>query len=134
MSLTAASPTVIVQDVGQAKEFYATHFNARVAFDCGWYISLEFGPNGPAVQFMQPQSEGQKQYQGGLTLNLCLEDTTRVDAMHARLARRRTAHGHAPGGPTPGETGASPPLDPYGVTLYIYADTEPDEEFRQYFK
>lgn len=58
MTVTGISPTVFVRDVDRAKDFYATHFNARVAFDCGWYISLEFDQNGPAFRFMQPRSPG----------------------------------------------------------------------------
>ena len=133
MRPTGISPTIIVRDVEKAKAFYTTHFNARVAFDCGWYISLEFGDSGPAIQYMQPQSPEQREFEGGLTCNLRFESTDLVDAMHDRLANAGLPILMPLEDHPWGDRGFST-LDPYGVGLYVYADTKPSEEFKQYFK
>ncbi len=41
-------------DVDACREFYTRHFSARAIFDCGWYVNLRIGENGPSIQFMQP--------------------------------------------------------------------------------
>ena len=133
MKPTGISPTIVVRDVEQAKDFYKTHFNARVAFDCGWYVSLEFGDNGPTIQFMHPQSPEQPEFGTGLTCNIRFENTGLVDAVHERLAKAGLPILMPLEDHPWGDRGFST-LDPYGVGLYIYADIEPSEEFRQYFK
>lgn len=133
MTPNTISPTIIVKDTEQAKEFYATHFNAGVAFDCGWYVSLEFGKGGPAIQFMQPQSPEQPEYQGGLTYNLQLDSIDQVDAMHAKLSEAGLPMVMPLEDHPWGDRGFCT-LDPYGVGLYVYVETEPSEEFKQYYK
>ena len=130
---TGVSPTIIVGDTDKAKAFYTAHLNARVAFDCGWYVSLELGDGGPTLQFMQPQSPEQSEYQGGLTYNIRFKDVGLVDAMHDRLAKAGLPVVIPLEDHPWGDRGFAT-LDPYGVTLYVYADIEPSEEFRQYYK
>lgn len=133
MRITTVSPAVLVPDVDRARDFYTTHFGGRVTFDCGWYVNMELGPDGPPIQFMQPQSPNQKEYRSGLTLNLRLENVAAVDAMHGRLTDAGLPMVMELKNHPWGDRGFCT-LDPYGVALYVYADTEPSEEFRQYFK
>lgn len=132
MNPTTISPAIIVKDTAPARDFYTTHFKANITFDCGWYVNIEFGKGGPTLQFMQPQSPDHKEYVSGLTYNLRLESTDQVDAMHDQL----TGAGLPVIMPLEnhqwGDRGFAT-LDPYGVGLYIYADTEPDESFKQFF-
>jgi uncharacterized glyoxalase superfamily protein PhnB len=126
------SPTIVVEDLDPARTFYTTHLNGRLIFDCGWYIGLQFGEDGPTLHFMQPQSPDHQLYQGGLTYNLKLEDTAKVDAAHqeavgAGLPMIMPLEDHPWG-----DRGFCT-LDPYGVALYVYVETEPSEEFKQYY-
>ncbi|MCJ2166228.1 MULTISPECIES: VOC family protein [unclassified Pseudodesulfovibrio] len=126
------SPCIIVKDLDPARSFYPTHLDGRLFFDCGWYINFELGKGGPTLQFMQPQSPEHAEYQGGLIYNLRLETPTLVNETFERL--------NAAGLPIImpledhpwGDRGFCT-LDPYGVSLYVYADIEPSEEFRQYY-
>ncbi|BCS88229.1 VOC family protein [Pseudodesulfovibrio sediminis] len=132
MQPTSLSPTIIVKNVEKAKAFYAEHFGATTTFDCGWYVNLELGAGGPTLQFMQPQSPNQPEYQGGLTYNIRLESTERVDSEHNRMNEAGLPIVMPLEDHPWGDRGFCT-LDPYGVALYIYADTEPSEEFRQYY-
>lgn len=127
------SPAIIVEDTDKAKTFYATHFDAQVTFDCGWYVNLELGDGGPTIQFMQPRSPEQRKFDGGLTYNIRFEDTVQVDAVHDRLAGAGLSMVMPLEDHPWGDRGFTT-LDPYGVTLYVYATIEPNEEFKQYFK
>lgn len=127
------SPAIIVADTEPARHFYATHFNARITFDCGWYLNMELGKGGPSLQFMEPQSKTQPLYEGGLTYNIRLETTEEVDAAFAALdAKELTMVMPLEDHPW-GDRGFCT-LDPYGVGLYVYADIEPSDEFKQYHK
>jgi hypothetical protein len=42
-------------DVDARCEFYQRYFSAKAVFNCGWYINLCIGGDGPTIQFMQPQ-------------------------------------------------------------------------------
>jgi len=133
MRPSTISPTIIVSDTEEAKAFYTTHFDAKITFDCGWYVNIEFGEDGPTLQFMQPQSPDHKEYQGGLTYNICLSSTDLVDAAHTDLSEAGLPIIMPLEDHPWGDRGFCT-LDPYGVALYIYADTEPTEEFKQYYK
>jgi len=117
-------------EVEACRAFYIRYFSVKVTFDCGWYVNLQFGEGGPAMQFMQPQ-EGMAAFGGaGVTLNFKVED---VDAEYARL----TAAGLQPAMPLEdhpwGDRGFSV-IDPIGNAVYLYSDREPSEEFRHYYK
>lgn len=133
MNPSDISPCIIVQDAEPARLFYTTHFDARITFDCGWYVNVEFGEGGPTLQFMEPQSPDQAAFSGGLTYNLKLESPDRVDVMHEQM----TASGLPIVMPLEdhpwGDRGFCT-LDPYGVGIYVYTDTEPSEEFKQYIR
>jgi len=126
------SPTIIVKDLAPARSFYTTRLNGRIIFDCGWYIGIEFGENGPALHFMLPQSPDQQVYAGGLTYNLSLEDAPHVDEAHRRAVEAGLPMVMPLEDHPWGDRGFCT-LDPYGVALYVYVDIEPSEEFRQYY-
>lgn len=126
------SPTVTVDDLGPAREFYTTLLEGRLVFDCGWYIGLEFGDCGPTMHFMQRRSPDQPVYQSGLTCNLRLENAAKVEEAHQRVTEADLPLLMPLEDHPWGDRGFCT-LDPYGVALYVYVDIEPSEEFRQYY-
>lgn len=117
-------------EVADCRDFYQRYFAAKTEFDCGWYVNVRIGGDGPALQFMEPQ-QGQPVFGGtGVMLNFKVED---VDAEHARLTRAglRTI---MPLADHPwGDRGFSV-ADPIGNGVYIYADREPSKEFKHYYR
>ncbi len=117
-------------DVEACRDFYSRYFAAKTVFDCGWYINIKIGEDGPSIQFMQPQ-EGMVVFNGtGVMLNFKVDD---VDTEYRRL----TEAGLQPAMPLAdhpwGDRGFSI-IDPIGNAVYIYSDREPTDEFRQYYK
>lgn len=37
------SPTISVENPVDSCDFYIKHFDAKVKFDCGWYITIAMG-------------------------------------------------------------------------------------------
>lgn len=128
MRPTTASPCITTNHVAAARDFYRRFFDARLTFDCGWYISLEFG-EGLSLQFMERQGDQALCNTEGLTYNFCVTD---VDAEYTRI----TTDGLTPALPIEdhpwGDRGFAV-KDPCGVTLYIYSNREPTPEFKQFF-
>lgn len=120
-----ASPAIATPHVDAARAFYTRHFDAHLVFDCGWFISLEFGDR-LSLQFMQPQPGQPACNPEGLTYNFRVED---VDAEYARLSQSGLSPHAAPEDHPWGDRGFSL-SDPSGVLLYIYSDRAPAEEFR----
>lgn len=125
------SPTVTVDDLGPAREFYTTLLDGRITFDCGWYMEIKFN-DGPTLHFMQPQSPDQPVYRTGLTYNVKLSGREEVQAAHDRLTEAGLPLIMPLEDHPWGDRGFCT-LDPYGVALYIYVDIEPSEEFKQYY-
>ncbi len=73
MQPTTASPAITTPHVAASRAFYIKHFGARLVFDCGWFISLEFAP-GLSLQFMEPQPEQPACNPTGLTYNFRVAD------------------------------------------------------------
>ena len=69
-------------DVDSCREFYTKYFAAKIIFDCGWYVNLSFGEDGPTIQFMQPQEDMPTYSGAGITLNFKVEN---VDTEHNQL-------------------------------------------------
>lgn len=130
---TTISPCINVGDTQPARDFYPRHFGARITFDCGWYVNFEFGQDGPTLQFMQPQSPGMQEFAGGLTYNIRLETIDQVDAKHAEFVELGITIVMPLEDHPWGDRGFCA-LDPYGVALYVYADIEMSEEYRQYIR
>lgn len=128
MQVLAHSTCFCTTELAACKHFYQTCFAARVIFDCGWYITLEFGNNG-AISFIQPQ-EGMAAFSGaGVMLNFKVED---VDAEYARL-QKAGLESQMPLEDHPwGDRGFSV-IDPIVTDVYIYSDREPADAFKPCF-
>lgn len=131
MIANSLSPCIVTAKVAESRDFYVKHFKANVTFDCGWYINMQIGEKTSELQFMAPREPGPPACNpAGLTYNFSVDN---VDAEYDRL----TAAGLTPVIPLEdhpwGDRGFAI-LDPNGVTLYIYSDCEPSDEFKQYYK
>ncbi len=127
-SLSAAFTT---DKVEESRDFYIRYFNAKVTFDCGWYVNLEFGSYASSIQFMAPQQPEHKLGSGdGLVYNFCVDD---VDQEYKKLTEAGLAVVMPLEDHSWGDRGFAV-QDPNGISLYIYSEREPDEEFKQYFK
>lgn len=130
MFINTLSPCITTERVEASRDFYQRHFGARVTFDCGWYVNLEFGHAAATLQFMAPQPGQSLCNPAGLTYNLAVAD---VDAEHAALR----AAGLVPVMPLEdhpwGDRGFAIE-DPNGIVLYLYSPREPAAEFKAYFR
>ncbi len=131
MKTTGLSAAFTTDEVELARDFYVKHMGAKVTFDCGWYVNLEFERPECTLQFMSPQQPHHKLSEpAGLIYNFCVDD---VDSEYERM----TAEGLEAVMPLDdhpwGDRGFAV-LDPLGITLYLYSEREPSEEFKQYYK
>ncbi len=131
MKMNHISPAFTTDKVAETRDFYVNLFDAKVTFDCGWYVNLEFGNPCATLQFMAPQEDHQQLADSaGLIYNFEVED---VDQVYDRL----TASGLEPIVPLDdhpwGDRGFCV-KDPNGISIYIYSLREPDEAFKPYFK
>lgn len=55
MIANTISPCITTDKVAESRDFYVKHFGAKVTFDCGWYVNLQFGKQSSQLQFMAPQ-------------------------------------------------------------------------------
>ncbi len=119
-------------EVDACREYYQRYFEAKVIFDCGWYVNLAIGGDGPTVQFMQPQDDvAMPRFSGrGVMLNFKVDD---VDAEHAKLVNAGLQTAMPLEDHPWGDRGFSV-IDPIGNSVYIYSDREPAAEFKQYHK
>jgi uncharacterized glyoxalase superfamily protein PhnB len=140
MHAKSVIPCINVPDAVAARDWYVRHFDATVTFDCGWYVALRLGPPGAAeLTFMAPPPGADEAVAAvpcppfggeGLTYNLEVEDP---DAEHDRLVAAGLEVIMALEDHPWGDRGFAV-ADPYGVTLYLYRPTEPDEAFRPFVK
>ncbi|NTW84326.1 MAG: glyoxalase [Chlorobiaceae bacterium] len=116
--------------VEETRDFFVRYFGAKVTFDCGWYVNLEFGNSASTLQFMAPkQPEHELSSSAGLMYNVLVDD---VDQEYLRLIEAGlTAVVPLEDHPW-GDRGFSV-QDPNGISLYIYSERPPAEEFRQYY-
>jgi len=127
-SLSAAFTTNMVEE---SKDFYVKYFDAKVIFDCGWYVNLEFGNKSSTLQFMSPQQpEHQLSSGAGLIYNFSVDD---VDKEHKKLTEAGLSVVVPLEDHPWGDRGFAI-QDPNDISLYIYSEREPSEEFKQYFK
>lgn len=130
MNIKELSTCFYTQYTDICYEFYTKYFAAHVLFNCGWYLNLKLGENGPSIQFMQPQGNMPTFGGAGVMLNFRVDD---VDAEHDRL-RDAGLKTILPLEDHPWGDRGFAVADPIGNTLYIYSDREPSEEFRQYYR
>ncbi|MDH5571150.1 MAG: VOC family protein [Gammaproteobacteria bacterium] len=130
MKTNELSTCFCINDVAACRDFYSQYFAAKAIFDCGWYVNLRIGKDGPAIQFMQPR-EGMPAFTGvGVMLNFKVDD---VDAEHTRLTKAGLQTAMPLEDHPWGDRGFSI-IDPVGNSIYIYSDREPADEFKQYYK
>ncbi|MBN2292381.1 MAG: VOC family protein [Pirellulales bacterium] len=131
MNIKNLSTAFTTDKVEEARDFYVKYLGAKVTFDCGWYVNLQFDQPMCTLQFMSPQKDHHKLSDpSGLMHNFCVKD---VDAEHERL----TAEGLTPVLPLedhPWGDRSFAIVDPLGIMLYLYSEREPSEEFKQYYK
>lgn len=128
MKALQLSTCFFTPEVDACREFYRKYFAARPIFDCGWYVTLRIGGDGPEISFMQPQ-EGMPAFGGaGVMLNFKVDD---VDREHARLVQEGLRIAMPLEDHPWGDRGFSV-IDPIGNSLYVYSDREPSDEFRRY--
>ena len=131
MIVNTLSACIATEKVEASRDFYVKHFGAKVIFDCGWYVNLEFGKRTSQLQFMAPREPGPPACSpAGLIYNFFVED---VDYEHDRLMGEGLTSIMPLEDHPWGDRGFGI-LDPNGATLYIYSEREPTEEFKQYFK
>ncbi|MCG8376507.1 MAG: VOC family protein [Chlorobiales bacterium] len=130
MKTSELSTCFCTNDIETCSEFYQQYFAAKVIFDCGWYVNLRIGEDGPSIQFMQPQNDMPVFSGKGITLNFRVDD---VDAEHTRLTEAGLGNAMPLEDHPWGDRGFSV-IDPIGNSVYIYSDREPSDEFRQYYK
>ena len=129
MKITDLSPCFCTHEVAACRDFYTRYFLAVAIFDCGWYVNLRIGVDGPTLQFMQPQ-EGMPVFAGtGVMLNFKVDD---VDAEHARLVEAGLKVAMPLEDHPWGDRGFSV-TDPIGNAVYLFSDREPADEFKQYY-
>ena len=127
-SLSAAFTT---DKVEESRDFYVKYFDAKVIFDCGWYVNLEIGNKTSTLQFMSPQQPEHKLCDSaGLMYNFLVDD---VDQEYEKLTNAGL-RAIVPLEDHPWGDRGFAIQDPNGISLYIHSEREPSEEFKQYFK
>jgi uncharacterized glyoxalase superfamily protein PhnB len=124
------STCFVTNEVDLCRQFYQRHFSAKAIFDCGWYVNLRIGGNGPSIQFMQPQKDMPIFSGAGVMLNFKVDD---VDSEHTRLMEAGLQVVMPLEDHPWGDRGFSV-IDPIGNSVYIYSDRVPSDEFKQYYK
>ncbi len=131
MNINSVSAAFTTDKVKESRDFYVRYFGAKVTFDCVWYVNLQFGNESSTLQFMSPQQPEQHLSNStGLMYNFSVND---VDAEHKRLSDAGLEI-IVPLEDHPWGDRGFATQDPNGISLYVYEDREPSEEFKQYYK
>ena len=131
MKVTNLSACIITDRIDESREFYIKNLNAKIIFDCGWYLNMEFGKDTSTLQFMLPQEPNQSTNDGkGLIYNFEVDD---VDVEYEKLIKLGNKVIMPLENHPWGDKGFSI-LDPNVISIYIYSLREPAEEFKHYFK
>ena len=130
MKINSVSAAFTTNNVEGSRDFYLKYLNAKVTFDCGWYVNLEFASPVSTLQFMSPQEPHHKlSKSAGLIYNFKIEG---VDEVHERFLNEGLEVVVPLEDHPWGDRGFGI-KDPNGITLYLYEDREPSDEFRQYY-
>ena len=131
MKIRSISAAFTTHKVTESRDFYVKYFDANVTFDCGWYVNLAFGNESTTLQFMSPQQpEHQLSSGAGLLFNFSVDD---VDEEYQKLTQAGLAVVVPLEDHPWGDRGFAI-QDPNGISLYIYSEREPTEEFKSYYK
>jgi uncharacterized glyoxalase superfamily protein PhnB len=131
MKANTLSVAFTTNKVEETRDFYIKYFDAKVTFDCGWYVNLQFGNKASTLQFISPQQTDQPLGRGaGLMYNFAVEDVTQEyeKLTEAGLSIIAPLEDH------PWDDRGFSIQDPNGISLYIFSEREPSEEFKQYLK
>lgn len=129
--IKSISPCICTARIEESRDFYVKYFKAKITFDCGWYVNLQFGDGSAELQFMAPQQPEQSICNGqGLTYNFLVDD---VDKEHDRLRNEGLESVMSLEDHPWGDRGFAI-QDPNGIILYIFSEIELSEEFKQYRK
>ena len=129
MIANTLSACIVTEKVEESRDFYIKHFGAKITFDCGWYVNLQIGKETSELQFMAPRKPGPPACNpAGLMYNF--SSTMWMQSITA--SQRRDSPPSCLSKITRGVIEGFAILDPNGVTLYIYSNREPSEEFKQY--
>lgn len=130
MKIQSLSAAFTTNKVAESRDFYVKYFDAKVTFDCGWYVNLSFGNESTTLQFMSPQQpEHQLSSGAGLLFNFSVED---VDEEYQKLTQAGLAVVVPLEDHPWGDRGFAI-QDPNGISLYVYSEREPTEEFKNYY-
>ena len=130
MAIQSLSAAFTTDKVAESRDFYVRHFGAKVTFDCGWYVNLEFGDPASTLQFMSPQQPEHEMSSGaGLIYNFKVDD---ADVEHERL-RDEGLDVVVPLEDHPWGDRGFAVKDPNGISLYLYSERPPSDEFSQYY-
>ena len=131
MKVQSLSPAFTTDKVEETRDFFVRYFNAKVTFDCGWYVNMEFSDASSTLQFMSPQQPEHRLSSGdGLIYNFAVDD---VDAEYSRLTQAGLPV-IVPLEDHPWGDRGFATRDPNGISLYVYSPREPAEAFKPYFK
>lgn len=130
MAIQSLSAAFTTGKVAESRDFYVRHFGAKVTFDCGWYVNLEFGGPASTLQFMSPQQPEHELSSGaGLIYNFKVDD---ADVEHERLRDEGLDVVVPLEDHSWGDRGFAV-KDPNGISLYLYSERPPSDEFSQYY-
>lgn len=131
MEISGVSAAFTTNKVEESRDFYVKHLNARVTFDCGWYVNLEFENPSATLQFMSPQQPHHKLSKSdGLIYNFKING---VDEVYERFLNEGLQITVPLEDHPWGDRGFAI-QDPNGISIYLYEDREPSPEFKQYYK
>lgn len=130
VKINDVSVSFMTGNVEGTRDFYVKYLNAKVTFDCGWYVNLEFGNPNSSLQFMSPRQAHHKLSSGdGIIYNFKVDN---VNEVHTRFVREGLKVVVPLEDHPWGDRGFGI-KDPNGITLYLYEDREPSSEFQQYY-
>lgn len=122
------STTVQVFDPAVSRDFYLAYFDAKVFFDCGWYIDIVI--NNYHLGLMKAKTHEDIAAKG-ITFNIEVDD---VDTEYQRLIIEHELELTEPlEDHSWGDRGFGI-IDPNGINIYIYSLIEPSEEFKASYK
>ena len=131
MRAREVSSAFTTDNVKETGDFYKKHLGAKITFDCGWYINMEFGTSSATLQFMSPQRpEHHLSSSAGLIYNFHVDD---VNGEYERI-KNEGIDIIIPLEDHPWGDRGFGIKDPNGITLYIYSEIKPSEEFKKFYK
>jgi predicted enzyme related to lactoylglutathione lyase len=134
MKFNDLSITIHTDKIKECVDFYVRHFDVKIAFDCGWYVTIQFqsdeNPN-IFISFIKPEYGSiNTEFSGGLTLNLNVSD---VDAEYAKIQPAGLTFMEDITDHEWGDRAFSV-KDPLGNILYIYSPREMSAEYQNAVK